>query len=64
MISGEIVEPIVYGTRPLILIGTFSVGIALAGGLILGILAGAVGGVVDSFIMLLMDGILAFPQYC
>jgi ABC-type dipeptide/oligopeptide/nickel transport system permease subunit len=52
---------IVYGTRPLILIGTFSVGIALAGGLILGILAGAVGGVVDSFIMLLMDGILAFP---
>ena len=52
---------IVYGTRPLILIGTFSVGIALAGGLILGILAGAVGGVIDSFIMLLMDGILAFP---
>ncbi|HOV39744.1 MAG TPA: ABC transporter permease, partial [Spirochaetales bacterium] len=30
---------IVYGTRPLILIGAFSVGIALAGGLILGILA-------------------------
>ncbi|MBP7495627.1 MAG: ABC transporter permease [Spirochaetales bacterium] len=52
---------IVYGTRPLILIGAFSVGIALAGGLILGILAGAVGGVIDSFIMLLMDGILAFP---
>ncbi|MCX7786640.1 MAG: ABC transporter permease [Spirochaetes bacterium] len=57
----DIWSRIVHGTRSLLLIGTLSVGIALAGGLVMGILAGAIGGIVDSFIMLLMDGILSFP---
>ena len=52
---------IVYGTRSLLIIGTVSVAIALSGGLLMGILSGAIGGIVDSFIMLLMDGILSFP---
>ena len=51
-----------YGARVSLLIGIFSVPLAIAVGTLLGAVAGFWGGRVDGLIMRLMDVVLAFPS--
>jgi len=57
----DVFSRIVYGARISLYVGLVSVGIALTGGLILGLLSGYFGGLVDNIIMRAMDVIFAFP---
>jgi peptide/nickel transport system permease protein len=57
----DVFSRIVYGARYTLMIGVVSVGIGLSVGLVLGALAGYVGGLLDSVVMRLMDVMLAIP---
>jgi peptide/nickel transport system permease protein len=57
----DILSRIIYGSRISLQAGVVSVGIALGGGVALGLLAGYAGGMIDQVVMRLMDTILAFP---
>lgn len=52
---------VIYGARISVLIGVISVGIALAGGLPLGLAAGYSGGRLDRFLSAIIDFLLSFP---
>src|ERR1700712_152729 len=54
---------VVYGSTLSIRAGLLAVGIALAGGLGLGVLSGFVGGRVDAVIMRFVDVLLALPGF-
>ncbi|MGH7268383.1 MAG: ABC transporter permease [Candidatus Rokuibacteriota bacterium] len=57
----DILSRVIYGTRIALLVGTVSVTIALAVGLVLGSFAGFAGGWVDATIMRAIEVLLAFP---
>ena len=57
----DILSRIIFGTRVALVVGTVSVGIALALGLFFGIISGYVGGFVDSVISRALEILLAFP---
>ena len=57
----DILSTMLYGTRSSILIGAMSVMLAMAIGVTLGLLAGYVGGWVDSVVMRIADVQLTFP---
>ncbi len=57
----DVFSRILYGAGASFEVGTFSVGIALAGGMALGLLAGYRGGRLDALLMMLMDVLFAFP---
>jgi ABC-type dipeptide/oligopeptide/nickel transport system permease subunit len=57
----DILSRTIHGSRVALLVGTVSVTIALAAGLVLGSLAGFVGGWVDATIMRAIEVLLAFP---
>lgn len=57
----DILSRIIYGTRTSLLAGVISVGIAVAIGLPLGLLAGFYGGRLDDVLMRLTDAMLSFP---
>jgi peptide/nickel transport system permease protein len=57
----DLFSTILYGTRSSIAIGVFSVVLAMAIGVSLGLLAGYVGGRVDTLIMRIADVQLTFP---
>jgi len=57
----DVLSRIIYGSRVSLYVGLVAVGISLASGLVLGLLAGYFGGMVDSIIMRLMDILFAFP---
>ncbi len=52
-----------YGSRVSLAVGFVSVGIAAAIGIVLGSLAGYNGGMVDGFVMRLVDLMLVFPRF-
>jgi peptide/nickel transport system permease protein len=52
---------LIYGTRISLQIGIIVVGITTAAGLILGLIAGYYGGILDELIMRMVDILLAFP---
>ena len=52
---------LIYGTRISLQIGIIVVGITTAAGLILGLIAGYYGGILDEIIMRMVDILLAFP---
>jgi peptide/nickel transport system permease protein len=52
---------IIYGARPSLVIGVVSVAVGMSFGLLLGAIAGYIGGPIDTFIMRLMDIMLAIP---
>jgi peptide/nickel transport system permease protein len=52
---------VIYGARPSLVIGVVAVAVGMSFGLVLGALAGYIGGPVDAFIMRLMDIMLAIP---
>jgi peptide/nickel transport system permease protein len=57
----DILSRIIFGTRIALIVGILAVFLALAVGVGLGLIAGYYGGVVDSVIMRIMDGLFAFP---
>jgi peptide/nickel transport system permease protein len=57
----DILSRIIFGARIALGIGTLAVGIAVALGVPLGLVAGYFGGVLDTAIMRTMDVLLAFP---
>jgi peptide/nickel transport system permease protein len=62
-IGRDMLSRIIHGTRVSLLVGVSSVLLALFIGIPFGMIAGYYGGKVDSYIMRVMDLILAFPIY-
>ena len=61
-VGRDILSRLIYGSRFSLFIGVVVVAIALAGGVTVGLIAGYVRGWLDTFIMRIMDVILAFPS--
>jgi dipeptide transport system permease protein len=61
-IGRDILSRLMHGARYSLVIGAVVVALALAGGVILGLIAGYMRGWVDTVIMRVMDIILAFPS--
>jgi len=57
----DLLSRIIYGARIALVVAVPAVAIALVGGIILGLTAGYVGGVVDDATVVLMDSMQAFP---
>jgi peptide/nickel transport system permease protein len=57
----DILSRVIYGSRVALLVGVLSMLIALVGGLLLGTLAGFIGGWVDAVLMRGVEILLAFP---
>lgn len=60
-IGRDILSRIIYATRIAVLVIIVSIGLSIIGGAVIGVIAGYVGGWIDSVLMRLMDGLLAFP---
>ncbi|MGG0719028.1 ABC transporter permease [Robertmurraya massiliosenegalensis] len=58
----DILSRIIYGSRVSLLVGVFSVILAGAIGIIVGLLAGYYGGIIDTVLMRLVDSFLAIPS--
>jgi peptide/nickel transport system permease protein len=58
----DVLSRIIFGARVSLAVGVIAVGIAATVGVTLGLAAGYYGRLVDSFIMRLLDGVLAFPS--
>lgn len=61
-VGRDILSRLIYGAQFSLFIGVVVVTIALVGGITIGLVAGYVRGAVDTFIMRVMDIILAFPS--
>ncbi len=61
-VGRDMLSRLIYGARYSLFIGVVVVTLALSGGVLLGLVAGYVGGVTDVVIMRVMDIILAFPS--
>lgn len=61
-VGRDILSRLIYGSRYSLFIGVVVVTIALSGGIVIGVIAGYFRGSVDTFIMRVMDIILAFPS--
>ncbi|WP_320141719.1 ABC transporter permease subunit [uncultured Cohaesibacter sp.] len=61
-VGRDILSRLIIGSRFSLFVGIVVVVIALVGGIILGLLAGYYGGIIDTIVMRIMDIILAFPS--
>lgn len=61
-VGRDILSRLMYGARYSLSIGTVVVTLSMSSGIILGLLAGYFGGLVDIVVMRVMDVILAFPS--
>jgi len=59
----DVLSRMLYGARVSLAVGFVSVGIATVIGLVLGSIAGYNGGLVDGFVMRLVDLMLVFPRF-
>lgn len=57
----DILSRVIFGSRVSLEVGLISVSVALAGGCLIGLLAGYWGGMVDEGLMRAMDALAAFP---
>jgi peptide/nickel transport system permease protein len=53
---------VVYGARTSVVVGFVAVGLAMSAGTLVGVLAGYIGGLLDTVLMGAMDVMLAFPS--
>jgi peptide/nickel transport system permease protein len=58
----DVLSRLIYGSRVSLQVGLISIGVALFGGISIGLLAGYFGGRVDDVLMRVMDAISAFPS--
>ncbi len=61
-VGRDMLSRLIYGAQFSLFIGVVVVSIALVGGIVLGLVAGYMRGAVDTFVMRIMDIILAFPS--
>lgn len=61
-VGRDMLSRLIHGTRYSLYVGSLVICIAMTGGVIIGMIAGYVGGWVDTIIMRVMDVILAFPS--
>ncbi|KAB2333376.1 ABC transporter permease [Cytobacillus depressus] len=59
----DVLSRIIHGSRISLMIGIVGVGISIIVGVTLGTIAGYFGGILDTFIMRIMDILLAFPGF-
>ncbi len=57
----DVLSRLMWGARVSLQVGVIAVGIALVTGTVLGLLSGYIGGMLDNWLMRLMDALLAFP---
>jgi peptide/nickel transport system permease protein len=62
-IGRDVLSRLLYGSRISLAVGFVSMGIAVLIGILLGAMAGYHGGVVDAFVMRLVDLMLVFPRF-
>ncbi len=62
MLGRDLLSRLIVGSRQTLMVGVFATLIGLAGGLTLGILAGAFGGWVDTVVMRIVDVMLSIPS--
>lgn len=60
--GGDVLSKLIWGARSSLLVGVISTCIGLAGGMLLGALAGGFGGWVDTVIMRVVDILLSVPN--
>lgn len=60
--GGDVLSKLIWGARASLLIGVVSTAFGLAGGMLLGLLAGTFGGWVDSVVMRVVDILLSVPN--
>jgi len=58
----DVLSRVIWGSRASLLVGVFSVVIAMAAGVPLGLISGYAGGIVDGVLMRITDGLLAIPS--
>lgn len=63
LIGRDILSRLIIGGRTTLFITAISVSLALAAGVVLGLLAGYLGGVVDQAVMRVLDVVFAFPVF-
>ncbi|MTI44920.1 dipeptide transport system permease protein [Roseibium hamelinense] len=61
-VGRDILSRLIYGARFSLFIGIIVVAVSLTGGIVIGLIAGYMRGIVDTLIMRLMDIILSFPS--
>lgn len=60
--GGDLLSKLIWGAQSSLLIGVVSTALGLAGGMLLGLLAGGFGGWVDNVVMRLVDILLSVPN--
>ncbi|WP_442860285.1 ABC transporter permease [Arthrobacter sp. zg-Y919] len=60
--GGDVLSKLIWGARASLIIGVVSTALGLAGGVLLGVIAGGLGGWVDSVIMRFVDILLSVPN--
>jgi len=60
--GGDVLSKLIWGARASLIIGVISTALGLAGGMLLGIIAGGIGGWVDNLIMRFVDILLSIPN--
>jgi peptide/nickel transport system permease protein len=60
-VGRDLLSRLIYGSRIALKVAVPAVGVALTGGLVLGLIAGYLGGAVDNVIIVGLDSIQAFP---
>ncbi|MBP3034663.1 ABC transporter permease [Arthrobacter sp. zg-ZUI100] len=60
--GGDVLSKLIWGARASLIIGIVSTALGLAGGMLLGVIAGGLGGWVDNVIMRFVDILLSVPN--
>ena len=60
--GGDVLSKLIWGARASLIIGIVSTALGLAGGMLLGVIAGGIGGWVDNVIMRFVDILLSVPN--
>jgi len=58
----DVLSRVIYGSRVSLEVGLIAIGVALLGGILVGLAAGYWGGTVDDIFMRVMDAVSAFPS--